>query len=85
MQILDLSDISDGSPFSIRRIIIDNNKYFAEIQPLKTKYKIVITKGDYKNILDAYHLNKIVKIYPFEGKIDKDNEIIQGDYKIEVS
>ncbi len=84
MQILDLSDLSDGSPFCIKRILVDEKKYFAEIQPLQSKFKIQISKGDYKAILDAYQLRRIVKIYPFEGKINRDNEFTEGDYKIEI-
>ncbi len=84
MQILDLSDLSDGSPFCIRRIFVDEKKYFAEIQPLQSRYKIQISKGDYKTILDAYQSRRIVKIYPFEGKINSDNEFTEGGYKLEI-
>ena len=84
MQILDLSELSDGSPFCIRRIMIDGEKYYAEIQPLQSRFKIQISKGDYKKILDAYKFRNIVKIYPFEGRISRDNEFTDGDYKIEI-
>jgi len=84
MQILDLSELSDGSPFCIRRIMIDGENYFAEIQPLQSRFKIRITKSDYKRILEAYRLRDIVKIYPFEGKISRDNEFTDGDYKLEI-
>ncbi len=85
MQILDLSDLSDGSPFCVRRIIMDGEKYFAEIQPLQSKFKIQISKGDYKKILDAFQVRNIIKIYPFEGRITRDNEFIHGDYKLEIT
>jgi len=84
MQILDLSELSDGSPFCIRRIMIDGGKYFAEIQPLQSRFKIEISKTDYKRIMNAYQLRNIIKIYPFEGKISRDNEFTGGDYKIEI-
>jgi len=84
MQILDLSDLSDGSPFCIRRILVDGKRYFAEIQPIQSRFKIQISKGDYKTILDAYQSRRIVKIYPFEGKVNKDHEFTEGDYKIEI-
>lgn len=84
MQILDLSELSDGSPFCIRRIIIEGDKYYAEIQPLQSRFKIQISKGDYKKILDASQLRNIIKIYPFEGKITRDNEFTDGDYKLEI-
>ena len=84
MQILDLSDLSDGSPFCIRSIIVDGEKYFAEIQPLQSKFKIQITKGDYKKILDAFQVRSVIKIYPFEGKITRENEFIDGNYKLEI-
>jgi hypothetical protein len=84
MQILDLSELSDGSPFCIRRIMIEGEKYFAEIQPLQSRFKIQISKGDYKKILDAYQLRNTIKIYPFEGKITRDNEFTGGEYKIEI-
>ncbi len=85
MQILDLSDLSDGSPFCIRRIIRDGDRYFAEIQPLQSKFKIQINKGDYKKILDAFQTRSIIKIYPFEGKITRDNEFIDGNYKLDIA
>jgi hypothetical protein len=84
MQILDLSESSDGSPFCIRRIMMDGEKYYAEIQPLQSRFKIMITKADYRKILDASQLSKIIKIYPFEGKISRDNEFTGGEYKLEI-
>jgi len=69
MQILDLTDLSDGSPFCIRRIMTDGVKYFAEIQPLQSRFKIEISKADYNKIMNACQLKNIVKIYPFEGRI----------------
>ncbi len=84
MQILDLSELSDGSPFCIRRIMIEGEKYYAEIQPLQSRFKIQISKGDFKKILDASQLRNIIKIYPFEGKITRDNEFRDGDYKLEI-
>ncbi len=84
MQILDLSELSDGSPFCIRRIMIEGEKYYAEIQPLQSRFKIQISKGDFKKILDASQLRNIIKIYPFEGKITRDNEFTDGDYKLEI-
>ncbi len=85
MHILDLSDLSDGSPFCVRRILIDGEKYFAEIQPLQSRFKVQISKADYKKILDAYQVRRIIKIYPFEGKITRDNEFIDGDYKLDIT
>ncbi len=85
MQILDLSDLSDGSPFCVSRIIREGEKYFAEIQPLQSRFKIQINKGDYKKILDAFQLRSVIKIYPFEGKITRENEFINGDYTLEIT
>ncbi len=85
MQILDLSELSDGSPFCIKRVITDNDNYFAEIQPLQSKFKIQIDKADYKTILDAFQSNKVVKIYPFDGRISNNNEFVNGNYKIEIA
>ena len=62
----------------------DGDKYFAEIQPLRSTFKIQISKVDYKKILDALQAGQIIKIYPFEGKITPDNELSGGDYKIEI-
>lgn len=84
MQILDLTDLSDGSPFCIRRIMTDGVKYFAEIQPLQSRFKIEISKADYTKIMNACQLKNIVKIYPFEGRITRDNEFAGGNYKIEI-
>ncbi len=84
MQIIDLSDLSDGSPFCISRIICEGEKYFAEIQPLQSKFKVQIYKTDYKKILDASQERRIIKIYPFEGKISGDNEFVEGSYKLEI-
>lgn len=84
MHELDLSELSDGSPFCIRRIIIVEGKYYAEIQPLQSRFKIEISKADYKKIMNAYQLKNIIKIYPFEGRISRDNEFTGGDYKIEI-
>jgi hypothetical protein len=84
MQLLDLSELSDGSPFCIRSIMIVGKKYFAEIQPLQSRFKIEISKADYKKIMNAYQLRNIIKIYPFEGRISRDNEFTGGDYKIEI-
>ena len=84
MQALDLSEISDGSPFCIRKIIRDGDKYFAEIQPIQSTIKIQISKSDYKKILDAFQPGNIIKIYPFEGKINRNKEFSCGEYKIEI-
>jgi hypothetical protein len=84
MPVFDLSEVSDGSPFCIKRLIVNKGKYLAEIQPIKTRYKIEIQKEDYKKILEAFQHNRIVKLYPFEGKVNNENEFINGKYKIEV-
>jgi hypothetical protein len=84
MQILDLSDLSDGSPFCLKRVITDSQKYYAEIQPLQSTFRIQLSRSDYKKILEAFQAGKIVKLYPFEGKISEDNEFIEGKYKIEI-
>lgn len=84
MQILDLSELSDGSPFCIRRIMMDGEKYYAEIQPLQSRFKIQISNADYRKILDASQSGKRIKIYPFEGKISRDNEFTGGEYKLEI-
>ena len=85
MQILDLSDLSDGSPFCLKRIMIDGQNYYAEIQPLQSTFRIKISKADYKKIVEAFQEKNIVKLYPFEGKINEDNEFVDGNYKIEIT